>query len=153
MGMIIPYSTRKITHAKARTTSVMLTQRFLDEIVDKTFDEKEADGTLAGINPVTAQDMTAPGMLGPDGGETIDTFDDLDDYNGVVLDPVPNNARFKAAFSGTYCQDNGDTTSTSQTFYKKITVQITPVGGNEPVSISTVVSYKGQEYEIILEKT
>jgi len=143
MGMMIPYSTRKITHAKARTTSVTLTQRFLDEVAAYAFDEKEADGTLATLSKVTPSDLTPPGMLGPDANESYGSFDDVDDFNGFVQDPIPNYNNFKASISVSYCYANGDTTASTPTFYKKITVKITPIGGNEPVSISTVVSYKG----------
>lgn len=144
LGSMIPYSTRKLMQAKARTTSVTLAQRFIDEIASKTFDEKEADGTLDLLDEVTPADLTPPASLGPDAGEDWSTYDDIDDYNGTVIDTIPSFPRFKAAFTVSYALASGDTTSSTQTFYKRITAIITPRGGNEPVSLSTVISYKGQ---------
>lgn len=141
LGTLIPQSTRKLVDASARTTAVTLAQRFVDDAVSKAFDEQEVSGALAGLSSISPSDMTPAASLGPDAGETVTNFDDMDDYEGLNLDPVPNNAQYAASVSVRYCTETGDSTS-SQTFFKRITVTVTPKGGEEPVAMSTILSFK-----------
>ena len=55
-------------------------QSLADESFSKAFDEVASDsGSLARCGE--AQPCTAPGALGPDGGESRATFNDVDDYH------------------------------------------------------------------------
>lgn len=65
--------------------AVALAQAYIDEIMGKRFDEKSAN---SGIPPCRAsapppRQCTAEGSFGPDGAETRDRFDDVDDYHGL----------------------------------------------------------------------
>ncbi|MFQ5512008.1 MAG: prepilin-type N-terminal cleavage/methylation domain-containing protein [Candidatus Krumholzibacteriia bacterium] len=143
LGMFIPYSTKKLVNAGARTTSVTIAQSIIDEAMTKSFDDNEASGALQGLVNITPNDMTNPGSLGPDGVETQATFNDVDDFNGLALDPVPGNNTYAANVVVEYSTAQGDSASATATFYKKISVTVTPKGGREPVTMSSVVSFKG----------
>lgn len=59
--------------------SAALAQSYLDEILGKRFDERSHPRGI----PPCRNNCTAFGSFGPDGGETRDQFDDVDDYNGL----------------------------------------------------------------------
>ena len=105
LGMFIPYSTKKIFNANARTNSVTQAQRMVDEIA--------------------AEDWGA-----------------MDAYNGDVLDPIPGFDHYVAEMAVKFCTDSGDTLGAGTTDYKRIFVTITPRGGSESITMSTVVSQK-----------
>lgn len=59
--------------------SAALAQSYLDEILGKRFDERSHP---RGIPPCRSN-CTLFANFGPDGGETRDKFDDVDDYDGL----------------------------------------------------------------------
>ncbi|PKL84247.1 MAG: hypothetical protein CVV24_00790 [Ignavibacteriae bacterium HGW-Ignavibacteriae-3] len=62
--------------AEAITTTTSVAQRTIDLISSKAFDNATVNA------PVTnTSDLTAPGLLGPDSGENVNSYNDVDDYN------------------------------------------------------------------------
>lgn len=59
-----------------------LAQSLLTEINSKSFDE-QSDRTGGTTRCNEVQSCTASGSLGPDSGESRDSFDDIDDYHGL----------------------------------------------------------------------
>ena len=62
-----------------QTRAVSLAQLYMDEILTKKFDELTPQGGVP--------KYTGACNIGPDGGETRGTFDDVDDYNGLIDGP------------------------------------------------------------------
>ncbi|WP_067863227.1 prepilin-type N-terminal cleavage/methylation domain-containing protein [Neptuniibacter marinus] len=60
-----------------------LGQAYLEEILSRRYDEL----TPAGGSPL-CDPCTAEGSFGPDGSETRETFDDVDDYHGLTENAV-----------------------------------------------------------------
>jgi hypothetical protein len=86
------------------------------------FDERTEISNLAIGNPSI---LTEPKNLGPDsaGEDSIATFNDFDDFNGLVVEKTPTgtNKRFKTSFTVSYVNPNNvDVVSNTQTFVKRI---------------------------------
>jgi len=125
-----------------RNKSLKLAQLYLDEILAKNYDESTP---LGGI-PFEPTPLCS--SLNSDGSETRETFDDVDDYNGVDdLPPVNlsnsidvSYALYRVTVEVTCDGDNvGATGGTSDNHAKKITVIVTPPGQ----SPMTFAVYKG----------
>lgn len=66
--------------------AVELSQSLVNEIEAKAFDQQsDFVGGMVRCNETTASACTLSGNLGPDAGETRATFNDVDDYHGLVL--------------------------------------------------------------------
>lgn len=71
--------------AQAITTTTSVAQQTIDVIRSKSFDEATVSTAITNIN-----DFTAPNSFGPDMGESVYSFDDVDDYsnyNTIVSTP------------------------------------------------------------------
>ena len=86
VSVIMPQARQGI-HPIWQVRAVSLGQSLLSEITSKAFDETSitASGRVA-CNDTT--NCTESGALGADGSESRTTFDDIDDYNGLVLSGV-----------------------------------------------------------------
>ena len=62
--------------AEAITATSSVAQQMIDLIKSKAFDQQTVNASVTDIN-----DFTSPNALGPGGGETFSTFNDVDDYN------------------------------------------------------------------------
>ena len=130
--------------------AIQLAQELTEEIKQKKWDE---------TTPIGGGAATTPSAIGIDGGETAGnktTYDDIDDYNGLVEHPpkdinnveIPNSSHFTRTVTVAYVnilmanppavnlvQISGATTN-----YKQITVTITWEGYTTPVVLKTVVA-------------
>lgn len=103
-------------------TGTAIAQSMIDEIVQKSFDEK-----VLGSNFSTPDSLTPLNLLGPDIGENdITTFDDIDDFNGYKrVDSLQRLGNFKVQVQVYYVNPNSpDQKSLTKTFAKKIEVYI-----------------------------
>jgi MSHA pilin protein MshD len=115
---------------------VALAQAYLDEIMSKRFDEQSQAN---GIPPCRAgaKPCTLAGSLGPD-GETRATYDDVDDYHGLVEgDGEPNPLR----------DAQGATRTGYENFHISITVRYINVGGGGAEENLAVASELNDQYD------
>ena len=118
-----------------RNKSLKLAYLYLDEILSKNYDESTPVG---GIPASTSIDCN---NLGDEGAETRSTYDDVDDYDGLVDAPpinVSNNLHasydnYQVAVSVGCEADNdsdgfGDVSGLAYEEAKLITVSVTPPG-------------------------
>ena len=120
-------------------TSIATSQ--MEEISRKRFDEYTVTTPATKVNQLSA-------VLGPDNGEknppNDDTlYDDIDDFNGYWV----NISDMPSAVFHVYCRVNyvtpnalNDSTST-RTWFKKVTVQVSSKSMTDTVTISTIFSY------------
>jgi hypothetical protein len=99
---------------------------FLELAQGLAFDEV-TDSSHVAITDVN--DLTSPSLLGPDSSSenTIYTFDDFDDFDGMTLDKdVSGNwHRYRAQFAVHYVQpDNALQISSTATFLKRMDMKI-----------------------------
>lgn len=110
----------------------------LEEAIGKAFDEATVDEVAKSVN-----DLTPVTSLGLEPGETIETADDFDDYNGLtrVID-VPGTDRFTIrTFVHYITPTNPNGISTSRTYHKKITVYVTGTATADTVVMHHMFSY------------
>lgn len=122
-----------------RNKSLKLAQLYLDEILARSYDESTPVG---GLPPVASPSCAG---LGPEGGETRATYDDVDDYNGIddappvsligAIDSSYGNYRVQVSVG---C-DGSSVAASGNSHAKKIIVQVTPPGEG-PISFAV---YKG----------
>lgn len=108
----------------------------IEEISGKAFDNYTASNPTKNLNDLSAN-------LGPDSGETISTYNDIDDYNGYVkTDSSMPSAIFKTLCTVCYVSSNNlEQASSTKTWFKKITIQVTSKSMPDTVRVSTVYSY------------
>ena len=110
----------------------------MEEISKLAFDQYTAS------NPATSlSQLTAPGNLGPESGETPATFNDIDDYDGYTkIDSTMPSAIFKIRCSVNYvAPTTPNIISTSPTWNKKITIYVTSISMMDTLKLSTIYSY------------
>jgi len=75
--------------------AVELGQAYMDEIINKKFDENSAQGGIprCGSSDVGQVACTSVSSFGPDGAETRSVFNDVDDYNGLNDFPSKDSLR------------------------------------------------------------
>ena len=119
ISLAIVEGIRRNVDITVRTQATLHAQALVEEIRSKRFDES----------------ATPPwsGILGPDGGETRVTFDDVDDFEGLS-ESVPGFSGYTQTAHVRYVpQSNLNGTSASPTSYKQISVTVT---GAQGVSIT-----------------
>ncbi len=126
--------------SQATIAAISLAQAELDEIQRKAYDEKAITQRI-----YNAVNFTSPDLLGPDAGETSRSlYDDVDDYNNdttVVSTPTLDN--FTESCKVEYVSEsNPDAVSSTQTFYKRITVTVSHPNMKYPVVMSALVVYR-----------
>lgn len=122
LGVTIPVITTAIMEGVRRnaditmtTNATLLAQSLLEEIRSLRFDE-----------------VTTPpwsNLLGPDGGESRVTFDDIDDYNGLSESPPGWIGYTQSAEIRYVPQNQWNGTSISPTSYKRIAVTVQSAAG------------------------
>jgi len=117
-----------------RNKSLKLAQLYLDEILSKNYD----DATPLGGLPVDTNPSC--GSLGPDGGETRATYNDVDDYDGTVdAPPVSLVGGLDSAYDNysvsvsVECDNSNQVNASGTNHAKKISVTVTPPGQSDMV--------------------
>jgi hypothetical protein len=122
---------------KVYLTAFSLADDLIEEIKQKAFDEKTVEWKA-----LPADQLSPSSSFGPvDPGEsTSTTFDDIDDYHGyqkaVSLPHVENYSVFSTIDYVT--ASNPDLTSSSQSYFKRVTVRVTSPYLSHPVKLSFV---------------
>ncbi len=125
-----------------RNKSLKLAQLYLDEILAKNYDHNAPVGGIPAVtNPSCAS-------LGADGTETRTTYNDVDDYNGLLDSPpillagtIDSSYNDYSVAVSVECDGDtvGATGTVADNHAKKITVEITPPNQG-PVTFAV---YKG----------
>ncbi|HRI47053.1 MAG: hypothetical protein KF721_03885 [Ignavibacteriaceae bacterium] len=102
------------------------------------FDEASVDDAIT-----TLTQLTPPNSLGPESGETLNTFDDLDDFNNYdVTDSSMPSAIFRVRCKVFYINPSAPSTPVnSKTYHKNFTVSVTSASMEDSISFSSVLSY------------
>ncbi len=124
---------------KIYLTAFSISDNLIEEIKQKSFDE----ATIEFPTTNTAS-LTPPANLGPEAGETYPNYNDVDDYNGFAdTITAPYFETYYVSCSVEYVDgDNPDVASTTQTFYKKVTVTVSSPYLKSPVSLSSIFTLK-----------
>ncbi len=120
-------------------TGTAIAQSKIDEIIQKSFDEKVLSSSIT-----TPDSLTPVNLLGPDIGENdITNFDDIDDYNGFKrVDSLQRLGNFKVQVQVYYVNPySPDQKSLSRTFAKKIEVTVNNNFITDPIKMYRVVTY------------
>jgi len=124
---------------EAIISGTAIAQSMIDEISQKSFDEK----TISKV--VTDPDSLTPvNSLGPDAGETDFTkFDDIDDYNEFVKNEnLTRLGNFRTKVTVYYVKStNPDVKSMSPTFYKRVDVFVTNNFITDTIKLYRIISY------------
>ncbi len=127
------------TKNKVYLTAFSLADNLIEEIKGKSFDQTTIN--FPTTNPAS---LTAPAYLGPDSGEAYPYYNDVDDYNGF-RDTVtaPYFETYYVSCSVQYVNsDDPDETSSTQTFYKKVTVSVSSPYLDHSVLLSSIFTLK-----------
>ena len=117
------YNDRAVILNNAELVAMGLAQRILAEASTEAFDV-----ICLSVPPVTPSQLTAPGGLGPAGGETYPNFNDLDDFNNLSLADSTSlpSVLFNITAQVVYVNPNNPSqVSGSQTFAKRLRVTVT----------------------------
>ncbi len=124
---------------KVSLTAFSLADDMIEVIKEKSFDETTIQFPTTNINS-----LTPVASLGPETGETIDTFDDVDDFNGYSkLISAPHAEDYTISCKIEYVDgDDPDEVNSSPTFDKKATITVTSPYLRYPLSLSYIFTLK-----------
>ena len=131
------------TNATYESESVIasstLAQALLQEVTLRAFDQNTRFAAVA-----SPTGLTSVASLGKE-GEVYPLFNDLDDYKGFTRYDTARIGIFRSSVDVQYANPSSpNDSSTTQTFYKKITVSVITKDSTKmsyPVTLSTVVTY------------
>lgn len=124
---------------KVYLTAFSLADDMIEEVKNKSFDEKTIKFPANSVNNLTKADS-----LGPELYETSATFDDIDDYNNFskAID-APHAENYRVSCKVFYVQENNlDVKSTTQTFYKKLEVSVSSPYLRDNVKLAFIFTMK-----------
>lgn len=124
---------------KVFLTAFSLADDMIEEIKQKSFDQATIQF------PITnASGLTPPDKLGPDVGEVYPNFNDIDDYNGYSKTiSAPHAEDYHIKCMVVYVQEsNPNMVSSTQTFYKRLTVKVTSPFLRDKVEVSFIFTLK-----------
>lgn len=126
------------TNNKVYLTAFSLADNLIEEIKGKSFDQTT-------INfPTTNPASLTPASLGPDSGEVYPYYNDVDDYNG--FQDTVSAPYFETYYISCVVQyvsaDDPDEVSSTQTFYKKVTVTVSSPYLDHGVYLSSIFTLK-----------
>ena len=127
------------TENKVYLTAFSIADNLIEEIKGKSFDQTTIQ--FPTTNPAS---LTPPASLGPDSGEAYPNYNDVDDYNGFKETiTAPYFETYNVSCSVEYVNSNDpDVASSTQTFYKKVTVTVSSPFINHDVSIASIFTLK-----------
>ncbi len=148
--MILTMTASKINFTILQTQDVMQNSKFglaaislatsvIEEASKEAFDEESIDSML-----ITPSGLTASTALGPEAGETNkNLFDDFDDWNNFqILDTTLMSAHYRLKCNVNYVNPGTpDVTTTSKTFHKRLTVQVSSISMKDTIKVNTIYSY------------
>ena len=122
---------------KVYLTAFSLADDLIEEIKQKAFDEQTVEWKA-----IPAEDLSPASSFGPvDPGEsTVNTFDDIDDYHGYQKAvSLPHVENYSVMSTVDYVSaTDPDVYSSTQTYFKRITVRVTSPYISHPVKLSFV---------------
>jgi len=122
---------------KVYLTAFSLADDLIEEIKQKAFDEETVEWRA-----ITTDQLTPYNAFGPvDPGESsVYDFDDIDDYQGYSKSvSLPHAENYSVISTVDYVTaSNPDVTSSSQTFFKRISVNVTSPYMSHSVNLSFV---------------
>jgi len=129
--------------SKYAVIATSLAASVIEDAAGMAFDDITADSMVT-----DPSGLTSPGYLGLESGESIHTADDFDDFNNysqydtVDVGGVFNKVVFLTSATITYVASSSpQTTSTSATMFKKISVSVTCPVMTETIRQEMVFSY------------
>ncbi len=127
------------TENKIYLTAFSIADNLIEEIKGKSFDQTTIE--FPTTNPAS---LTPPSSLGPDSGEEYPDYNDVDDYNGFKDTlTAPYFETYYVNCSVYYVDsDDPDAASSTQTFYKKVTVTVSSPYLSHNVSVSSIFTLK-----------
>lgn len=108
---------------KVYLTAFSLADDLIEEIKQKAFDEETVEWRAIPVDQLTSVEN-----FGPDAGElTVNDFDDIDDYQGYQKSiSLPHVENYSVMSTVDYVSaTDPDEISSSQTYFKRITVRVT----------------------------
>ena len=136
------WSEQTMMKGKCGLTAVSLASGIIEQASEMYYDQK----SITAADTSTSQ-LTAPASLGPESGEsygsTTAPFNDFDDFNGLTLkdyNELPDT--FYVSCTVVYVTaTTPNTTSTTATWEKKLTVKVTSKMLVDTVKMSYIYSY------------
>jgi len=122
---------------KVYLTAFSLADDLIEEIKQKAFDEETVEWRA-----IPVEQLSPASSFGPvDPGEsTVNTFDDIDDYHGYQKAvSLPHVENYSVMSTVDYVSaTDPDVTSSSQSYFKRISVRVTSPYLSHPVKLSFV---------------
>lgn len=132
------------TENKVYLTAFSIADNLIEEIKGKSFDQTTTQ--FPTTNPLTLTDPSqlGPDYLGTDSAEVYPNFNDVDDYNGFkdTLTAPYFETYFRSCVVQYVSDSNPDDESSTQTFYKKVTVTVSSPYLSHSISISSIFTLK-----------
>ena len=125
--------------AEYRITATSLGTSMLEQTNGLSFDQ-----ITATMDVLNTSSLTAANALGPEGGETPATYNDIDDFNNYSkMDTVANSAIFKTRVKVDYVQVTGGTiaTAATQTWSKRVKVYVSSTFLEDTLVFQSIYSY------------
>jgi hypothetical protein len=125
------------TENKIYLTAFSLADDLIEEIKQKAFDEETVEWRAINVSELTPTNSFGP--VDPSEYSVID-FDDIDDYNGYSKTiSLPNAENYTIESTVNYVTENNqDLICQNQTFYKRVTVQVSSPYLSYPVNLAFV---------------
>ncbi len=124
---------------KISLTAISLADDLIEEIKVKSFDKATTEFPTTNVASLTESQN-----LGTDSGEVYPNYNDIDDYNNFIRNVnAPHAEGYVVTSVVQYVDENNpDNISSSQTFYKKVTVTVTNTYLSYPIVISYIFTLK-----------
>ena len=125
--------------AEYRITATSLGTSMLEQTNGLSFDQ-----ITTTMDVLNTSSLTAPSALGPDGSETLATYNDIDDYNNYMkMDSINGSSVFKTRVKVDYVQVTGGTvvTSATQTWSKRVKVYVSSPFLEDTLVFQSIYSY------------
>lgn len=134
---VLENSTAQIEN-KVYLTAFSLADDMIETIKQRSFDEATIEF------PTGLGNLTPPGSLNAETGETYQTFDDVDDYNGYSRSVSAPHAENYHLWCEVHYVDgtNPDIEISTQSYYKKVTVYVSSPYMREDISLSFIFTLK-----------
>ncbi|HEY6906939.1 MAG TPA: hypothetical protein VI230_05690 [Ignavibacteriaceae bacterium] len=134
---VLENSTAQIEN-KVTLTAFSLADDMIETIKQRSFDQATVEF------PTGLANLTPPAKLGPETGETYQTFNDIDDYNNYKKTvSAPHAENYGVLCTVKYVDGNNpDNEIGTQSYYKKVTVTVTSPYMRDEVNLSFVFTLK-----------